>query len=205
VKKILFYSLFLLVSALPFPRIVSADLLPPNSHQFDLCVKVVNLNKFPKIVLIGDIIGFVSDGYEPYQIENNKCLEQGSKHNQLSVYWNIKERGISIDPNNLLLEKINVYGGYVDKDDPLVKKEIEYSLTKVPGGKFVLYESKKTFEYNDGTLKKIEKNNFIEKITKVIKSFFSSQQILLKTKFQKSTLGQNVNCFFKGLAGKGCQ
>jgi hypothetical protein len=154
-KKIIFYTLFLSAFIFFFSSTVSADSIPTNSHLLSRCVKVVNLNEFPDVVLIGCYTGpMVKNGI--YQIENNECWTKGYKFNSLKIYWNTKDKADSVEPNNLLLDDINPDGGYIDQSDPLVKQNIEYSIAGFSGGKLVLYKSKQTSEYNNGTPTKVE-------------------------------------------------
>jgi len=204
-KKLIICTFFLLAFMFLFSSTVSADLIPDNSRPLSRCIKVVNLNEFPDLVLIGYHTGPMINKFVSYQIKNNECLTKGYKFNSLSIYWNTKDKPDSIEPSNLLLENVESNGVYISNDSPLVKEEIEYSLARFSDRKFVLYKSKQTLEYNNGTPKKIETNNFLETKIQIIKSFLHSQQNLLKRKFQESTIGQSVICFFSGLAGKGCQ
>lgn len=158
-KKLFIYSLFLSVLVFFFPSMASTDVIPPDSHPLDRCVKVVNLDEFPIVVLISYITGPMVEGYETYQIENNKCWGKGYKFNHLNIYWNTKDKPNAIDPDKLLLTDIESYGGYVDKSNPLIKEGIEYSITGFSGKKLVLYKSKQTSEYNNGAPKKVETFN----------------------------------------------
>jgi hypothetical protein len=219
-KKLIIYTLFSLAFVFLFSSTVSADVISPNSHPFSRCVKVVNLSEFPDVVLIGYYTGPMVDKYESYQIKNNECLTKGYKFNSLNIYWNIKDKPNFIDSNNLLLEDIEPYGGYVDQNNPLVKEDIEYSIAGFSGGKLVLYESKQTSEYNNGTPKKVETfSNLLEnkepnKVTPTptlspkITPTPSEQPIVTPApspKPVKRGFWQSAICFFRGLFGRGCQ
>jgi len=195
-KKIFIYSLFLLTFTLLFSSVVSADVIPPWSHSFNRCAKVVNLNEFPNIILIGYYIGPMVDEYETFQIENNKCLWAGYKFNTLSIYWNTKEKADVIDSNNLLLERITWQDGTIDKNNPLIKEDIEYSIAKISEGKFILYKSRLISEYNDGTPQKIE--NFQNPQQENITPTPSPKPV-------KRGFWQSIICFFKELFGRSCQ
>ncbi|MCX6737092.1 MAG: hypothetical protein NTW73_03355, partial [Candidatus Parcubacteria bacterium] len=155
-KKLIVSTLFSLAFVFLFLSPVLADVVPGNSHPLNLCVKFVNLNEFPNIVLIGYYTGPMVDKYELYQVKNNECLTKGYKFNKLSIYWNTKDKLNSIDTNNLLLEDVEPYGGYVDQSNPLIKEDIEYSIAGFSGNKLVIYKSKQISEYNNGTAKKVE-------------------------------------------------
>jgi hypothetical protein len=127
-KKLLIYTLFSLAFVFFFSSTVSADVIAPNTHPLDRCVKIVNLDKFPDVALIGYVTGPMVDNSGINQINNNECLTKGYKFNSLKVYWNTKDKANSIVPNNLLLDNVEVYGGYIDQNNPLVNESIEYSI-----------------------------------------------------------------------------
>lgn len=220
-KKLFIHTLFLFILAFVFTSTVSADVIPPNSHLLNRCVKVVNLDEFPDVALIGYYTGPMLDKYKTYEIENNECLTKGYKFNTLSIYWNKKDKPNTIDPDKILLKKVEPYGGYIDKNDSLVKENIEYSIAGYNGDKLVLYKSKQISEYNDGTPKKVEtfvnplKNQNHQK--KEVKSTPTPTPKIHKTNHQSSfvplpesllkpiTRGwQSIVCFFRGLLSKGC-
>ncbi|OQB44267.1 MAG: hypothetical protein BWY03_00238 [Parcubacteria group bacterium ADurb.Bin159] len=224
-KKIIFYTLSLLAFVFLFSSTVSADVIPPNSHSFNRCVKIVNLNEFPDIVLIGYYTGPMVQNYETYQIKNNECWTKGYKFNSLKIYWNTKDKSNIIDPNNLLLDDIETYGGYVDRSNPLVKENIEYSIAGFSDGKLILYKSKQISEYNDGTPMKVEtfanplKNNEPnnqnnQQITPTpnppsqITPIPNEQPNIPPTPSPtpvKIGFWQTIICFFRNLFGRGCQ
>ena len=209
-KKLIIRILFSLAFIFLIPQIASADVAPENSRSISRCVKIANLNEFPYVVLIGHYTGPMIDKYESYQIKNKECLTKGYKFNSLSIYWNTKDKPNSIDPNNLLLENVEPYGGYVDRNNPLAKEDIEYSIAGFSGGKLVLYKSQQTSEYNNGTPKKVETfsnplgNKEPNKITpapsdKPIVTIVPSPEPI------KGGFWQSIICFFRGLFGRGCQ
>jgi len=154
IKKTNFVTIIL--SIFLFVITVSADIIPPNSTAFKRCVKVVNLEDYPEIVLFGSYSGPMLTGFKTYEIKGSKCLTKGYKFNKLNIYWNTKENIVNIDSEKLLIEKLEPNGGYVKKDNPLVSEEIEYSLSKISDDKFVLYKSKLISKFNDGSLEKVE-------------------------------------------------
>jgi|TARA_Y100000034_G_C6769275_1_gene343113 hypothetical protein len=143
--------------------LVSADVIPENSHSLSRCVKFVNLNEFSDVVLIGYYTGPMVDTYEAYQIENDACLQKGYKFNSLNIYWATKEKfntldiaNLNVDDLTLLLEDIEPYGGYVDESNPLIKETTEYSIAGFKDGNLIVYKSKQTSEYNNGQSNKVE-------------------------------------------------
>jgi hypothetical protein len=143
--------------------LVSADVIPENSHSLSRCVKFFNINEFSEVVLIGYYTGPMVDTYEAYKIENDACLQKGYKFNSLNVYWTTKEKFDTLDLENLnvadltfLLEDVEPYGGYVDESNPLIKETIEYSIAEFKDGDLIIYKSKQTSEYNNGQSNKVE-------------------------------------------------
>ncbi len=224
-KKLLTYTLFSLVFVFLFSSTTSADLIPPNSHSLNRCVKVVNLNEFPNTILIGYITGPMVDKYEAYIINNNECLTKGYKFNSLSIYWTTKEKFNSLDLKNLklsditlLLENIEPYGGYISDSNTLVKEDVEYSIAGFSNEKLIFYKSKQTSEYNNGSQKKVEtfsnplKNNEPKKITPTstpspkITPTPSDQPIIIPApEPARRGFWQSIACFFNGLFGRGCR
>jgi len=160
-KKLALYACFSLIAAFFFFSAASADVIPGGFHSVSRCIKVVNLDEFPDVVLIGYYTGPMVK-YEAYRIRSNQCLDKGYKLNKFSVYWTTKEKFASLDLKNLRLEDITFlenlqpYGGNVDKSNPLIKEEIEYSIAGFSGGKLILYKSKQISEYNNGAPRKVE-------------------------------------------------
>jgi len=116
--RIILPIVFLMVLSLSI--FVSADFIPENSYPFDRCVKFVNLNEFPDVVLIGYYTGPMIDTYEAYQIQDNTCLDKGYKFNSLSIYWTTKEKFNTLDLKNLKLESEKVaIGGRDDDGNPI--------------------------------------------------------------------------------------
>mgnify|MGYP001383990558 CR=1 FL=1 len=52
--------------------------------------------------------------------------------------------------------EIEPYGGYIEDSNPLVREEIEYHIAGFSGDKLILYKSKQTLGYNNGTPDKVE-------------------------------------------------
>lgn len=146
-------------------NISHADVIPQDSHALDICIKVVNLDEFPGIDLIGYITGPMVDGSDKYIIKQDECLTKGYKFNTLQILSATKKYIDSIDINALDINNENIhnlnmdiepYGGYVDNSNPLIKVTMEYTLIQSSDNSYSLYLSKQTSEYNDGTPNKIE-------------------------------------------------
>ena len=77
-EKFILSTIFALLIVFP---LVSADLIPENSHPLSRCVKFVNLNEFPEIILIGYYTGPGADWVDQnlYVINQSMCLTKGYK------------------------------------------------------------------------------------------------------------------------------
>jgi hypothetical protein len=152
-KKILLFSFLLLIS-LSFN--VYADVIPENAHYVDRCVKFINLDKYPDIILLGSFTGPMTQTPETYTIENNKCLTKGYKFNSLNIYWTTKDKPQAVIEGNKIPDIMDPDGGYLDNSNPLVKETIEYSIAGQTNGKVIVYKSKQTSFYNNGKSDKVE-------------------------------------------------
>jgi len=97
---------------------------------------------------------------------------------------------------NLLTEKFAFGEGSVDNSNPLVKRDIEYSIAESSDGKLTLYKSKQTSEYNDGTPKKIETFNNTQPTP-------TPQPTPEPTPVKRGFWG-SIGCFFKSIFGGSC-
>jgi hypothetical protein len=198
-KKILHYLLkprfALLVIVLLFSSAINishADIMPENSHVLDKCIKVVNLDNFPNVDLIGYITGPMVNGDNAYIIKQDECLTKGYKFNDLqilsadktyidSIYLN------ALDINNVNIHNLNMtidpYGGDIDNSNPLVKEDLEYTLIQLSDNSFSLYLSKQTSSYNDGTPVKVEtfpSPNFFTDVASGNQNFDAIKYLYLK-------------------------
>ena len=153
-----------LTLALALSTVVSADVIPPNAHTIHRCVTIVNVDEFPDIYLIGYVTGPMS--YDPYIIEQDKCLTMGYKFNKLEILAAKKSyvdyigvENIELSDENVFISDAEIYpiGGYVMDDNPLESEEIEYSIAGFSGNKsLILYKSKQVSGYKDSTRNIIE-------------------------------------------------
>lgn len=134
----------------------SADVIPPDSHFVERCVRVANAGDFPDIVLIGYVADPAGREYDKYQVAADKCLTKGYKFDTLSIYWNAKGKGLAIDGRNLLAGNIDTYGGYADNASHVAREDVDYSLAHDAAGSLYLYKSRQVTQYDDGTPAKVE-------------------------------------------------
>ena len=195
-----------LLFAFLVPLIASADVIPADHHTVIHCSKFVNLGEFKDLVLIGRYRS-VGGEYTAYQIVDGECFSKGYKFNSFDAYWTTKREFQKLDIQDLDVSNLrplpkNVYpsGTYsVKDDDPLIKKEVQYSISSFSGDAVEVYESKHIFEYNDGTPKKIEKFRPPEGGEKEIPTQGLSFWETIKESYAA------VGCFLRKLLGSSCQ
>jgi len=128
-----------------------SDLITPNTHHVSRCIKIINVNDFPEIYLIGKAYGPMAEDDKPYIIEQNKCLSVGYKFQDLKIYWAKRDYvnlvgalGSSSLENNSnfhFLETVSPAGYYVPDSSPITHEDISYALKKNPDGSFALAQS----------------------------------------------------------------
>ncbi|MFA4983659.1 MAG: hypothetical protein WC588_05610 [Candidatus Micrarchaeia archaeon] len=65
-----------------------ADVIQPNTHPVDRCVKVINVDSYPDIYLIAEVMGPGGGKTDSlYIIRQGECLTKGYKFNELNIYW----------------------------------------------------------------------------------------------------------------------
>ncbi len=166
ILSLVFVSLFLL------PLLVSADVIPSNSHPVNRCVKIINLSSFPEITLTGFISGPMVDKDDKddttFTVKANECLSAGYKFNTLDIYWNTADKIGVIDTDKILYNNLLTYGGYIDNKSPINKQTVEYSITKSQDGKYSLYKSKTTTGFNNGDPERIDSFNNLGQFVKEV-------------------------------------
>ncbi|MGM0771843.1 MAG: hypothetical protein ACQESU_09615 [Halobacteriota archaeon] len=143
-----------------------ADVLFPGTRGMERCVKIVNLDEFPEIVLVGHITGPVIQCENPYVISSDECLTKFYKANDLTIYAidkdyleakGLENIDLETDPNLCYYEvELNPEWDVVNEDDPLIGEEIEYSIAGFLEDRLVIYTSRKVSKHNDGTPDLIE-------------------------------------------------
>jgi hypothetical protein len=155
---------------------VFADVIPPNSHYVQRCIKIAGLEQFPDIALVGAIAGPMITGYERSLIQPDACLSKGYKFNRFYIVWTMRAYLDSVGladldlasllgsrkaaaaalPVGLLSDQIDPGSYYVPDDDPLVNEEKVYTLYLDGANAPALYLSQQTSQYNDGTPARME-------------------------------------------------
>ncbi|WP_232221927.1 hypothetical protein [Methanococcoides burtonii] len=126
----------------------------------DRCVKIVNLDEFPEIVLVGHITGPVIQCENPYIISPDECLTKFYKANELTIYAidkayleakGLENINLETDSNLCSYEvKINPDWDVVNIANPLMKEDIEYSIAGFSEERLIIYKSRQVSEYKAG-------------------------------------------------------
>lgn len=137
-----------------------ADVLFPGTRGMERCVKIVNLDDFPEIVLVGHITGPVIQCENPYVISSDECLTKFYKANDLTIYAidkdyleakGLENIDLETDPNLCYYEvEINPEWDVVNVANPLKREEIEYSIAGFSEDRLILYKSRQVSEYLAG-------------------------------------------------------
>ena len=154
-KQIIFLVLvFLLMS-----RISYGDVIPDHSHYVTKCVKIINIDDYPDVSLVGFIHPW-SMGFGTYLISSSVCLDKGYRFNDFNVYAvnkayltgkDINQMDLPKDPNAMLAyPKIEPYCGYVNDSLPISGLEQYYKIVGFSNTKVVLYLWKEVTKFNDG-------------------------------------------------------
>ncbi|MDA0525638.1 hypothetical protein [Methanococcoides alaskense] len=143
-----------------FTSSACADVLFPGTRGLDRCVKIVNLDEFPEIVLVGHITGPVIQCENPYIISPDKCLTKFYKANELTIYAidkayleakGLENIDLESDPNLCSYEvEIDPDWYVVNEENPFIREDIEYSIAGFSEDKLIIYTSRKVSEYKAG-------------------------------------------------------
>ena len=220
-KYFIFVFIFLILGC----SLIYADVPPPpDYHGVTGCTKIINLNEFPEISLIGYPTGPGGDN-QAYIIDPNVCLN-GGRYGILTIYAvskdfmngkNISTINIS-EPIFLTTDtSLNITQGSRPPTDPILEQNISYKIVGFLDDKIIIYESEKITRYNNGNPVKTE--NFNKPETPGIRnSVIKTGDIppLPPTpeptptptpqpvKPVKKTVWQNISCFFSKLFGGKC-
>jgi len=137
------------------------DVIPENSHYVEKCVKIININDFDSLVLLGWkwFPGNYLEGV--YEISSESCLNKGYKFNRFEIFavhrsYIIGKDIVQIDwPNDKHALHSNMsidpYYGYVNNWNPLNRVEEYYSILGFTDDSIVFFKTKEVFGYNNGS------------------------------------------------------
>ena len=63
-----------------------ADVIPGGSHPVSRCAKITNIDSYPGIYLIGEIMPVGNQAAQLSIIEQGACLSKGYKFNTFNIY-----------------------------------------------------------------------------------------------------------------------
>ncbi len=142
-KKITIFLTILIVLFFISNKSINADIIMDGYKPVTFCTKITNLNDFN--------IGIVANSYEIMKskslISNDLCLSF-YKFSNIDLYWN-KNKDLSINQNNILIQNIKHYHSPVKNDDPLNGITEEYKIYKKENGGYGLYLSRRISSYNN--------------------------------------------------------
>ncbi len=146
--------------------LVSADIIPQDSHPVAGEVTITNLDRFPNFVLVGYVTGPMIETHEVYLIEENQPLTKGYKFNSLRLFA-IESTALAnvgglagIDFQAVCQEitpadVMDPYRGYVSNANPLASEHYYYEVESVSAQKLVLRPQRKVSTFNDGQADRI--------------------------------------------------
>lgn len=166
-----------IIIAFIIPFLLLADIAPSDKHPVDNCIRITNLDDYPKIALLGYIVGPSYDSAHFFEINNDDCLEKGYKFNDLGLYWAQKKYVDSVVIDNIVINTNigpNLYGDaylkqvtndpniyfitscidpedlWVDDSSALRSQISDYEIAGFIGNEIVLYLAQQIKKYDDG-------------------------------------------------------
>ena len=139
-------NFFVVLVLLLLGTFVSADVIIPNTHFVDKCVKIINVESFSDYVIVEVITGPGSGGNSPpevNQLDSNICMRKGYKYNRYAVYAIEKSYfdststfDLNLDSSKVFKSNIAIepYGGYVPDSDSTVKIDLTYKIIDIKDG-----------------------------------------------------------------------
>ena len=81
-----------------------ADVIPTGSHPVSRCAKIMNMDSYPSIYLIGEIVPVGGQEVQLSFIQQGACLSKGYKFNSFNIYYADKKQIDALGG----LDKLNV-------------------------------------------------------------------------------------------------
>ncbi len=126
------FPLFLILITFYVNNETHADTFFYDTHRVDRCAKIINLEEFPEITLIGFVQGPMVKQYESYKITKDLCLHKGYKFNILDIYTTKNSKFTELDLNDLeiITEKRTSGGSHQTDSGEWVKSTYDYFRPK---------------------------------------------------------------------------
>jgi hypothetical protein len=161
--------------------IISADIIPDNSHPVEKCVKITNIADYPDISLLGYVTGPMIEP-ETYGITAKDCLHKGYKFNTLNILavkrsYLLNKDIAKVDwskDRNVVKSNIQIecYGGYMNDSIHISGIEQFYKIVGFTDSSVVLFKWKETNKFNNGkpsSTKKFTYKGDIKKLSQKMK------------------------------------
>jgi hypothetical protein len=153
--------------------VVSADVIVPNYHMAWICDKVINVNDFPDIDVIGYIGPPTASANTRYVVNQDSCLQRGYRFSSYYFFWAAKHYVDSVGLDSLpisavisasrtsapatsdlhlLSNSINTFGILVPDSIKLTSEELFYKLFAGNSNLYV-YLWKTISHFSDSTVK----------------------------------------------------
>ena len=154
-KKIILFTMLVLLVGMIIPEAVHADIIDPGKKGVDWCYKIDNMQDYQEYEWghYNSLIGVAS-------INQGECFKF-SKMGEVSIYAIKKtEIGenqldyyfITQNKDNLAMANTQLTAyGVVDEDDPLTKAETTLHINLLEGTKLDIQKTKVSYTYSDGT------------------------------------------------------
>jgi hypothetical protein len=192
------YKLYLFIVLYLLCRISYCDIIPPNSHYVNKCVKITNVNDYPDISLLG-VINDVLYDQTTYLIGPTTCLYKGRGSNCLTIYGvnnsyltgkDIATIDWSKDKHALKTNiQINPDGGYADNSNVIYSVKQYYRIVGFTDNSVVLYKCKEVDYFCNGSIAVSSIGKYRGDSTKL------SQSLPAGTKVASDSYGTTINLF----------
>lgn len=195
---------------------VQADIIPENSHFVTKCIKIVNAEQLSNTTIVGFDQTYGPAGNNKYVITESTCLHKSYKFAPFDVfavpqnYLNTTElESIDLFNNGYVIEaniEIDPYEGYYHDSIPIDNISEEYTIAGFTDNSVVIYLSKKTIGYNDGTADSVFTYDYdgdINKLSQNIPTNIESLKPIQKTEiYPNPTNGSTQLTFSNSYSGR---
>jgi hypothetical protein len=154
-------KLYLFLVLCLLSKISYCDVIPSNSHYVNKCIKIINVDDYPGISLLG-VINCLANGQSTYLIGPTTCLEKGYWHNCFTIYGvkNSYLAGKDITKINWCLDKnafktniqIDPGGGYADNSNSIYSIKQYYRIVGFTDSSVVIYKCKEVDYFENGSI-----------------------------------------------------
>lgn len=194
-KKLKLFATIILLLAF---KVSFCDMIPPNSHYMEKCVKITNLDEYANITLLAYTSGPMK--IDTYKITSTNCLSGAYKFTSLTIYAvknsYLKNKSItSLDlPNDKNALKTNIKiqqnSGYISDSDPTISLNQYYKIAGFTDTSVVIYLWKEEIEYNNGAADETKSYNYEGDVSLLYQDLFPTN---IETKKMYSSIELSPN------------